>query len=582
MNRSNIAQALPIVAAAYGRKFGVKIEVGGDRACTNGQVIRIPEIGDDPLAKTLAWGFLAHEAAHVRFTDFGAFDQAARKGPLAKHILDTLEDVRVENAIGVPYPGTRNTLDQVVQWLVQEGKTSAPKEADSPPMVLGNALLVMARHRYRRQGFLKEAATEAVRVLRKTFPASFVHRLLGLLTEIPGMASTQDAADLAERVVALVKDEAEEPPPPPPPPTPSDESGDESEGEGAGDSGGEGEDHSEDADESGGECEDEGAGASGDAGEDDGESDGEDEDGADQPGNGAGGEGGDGRKALQQALSAGAGDLPGDAFEAVAQALAAQAHGCGHTMLMPSLEDWAGNATAGLAHLAQVRGESAKLKARLQGLVEAHRMVRNRTVRRGRHLSASHPYRAAVNDDCVFLAKDQRTAPNTAIHLLVDLSGSMHGHQDRIALDAAMALAQALEPMRGVSCAVTAFPSLNGQDDQVTHILSHGETVRGRAGAFIQGARGGTPMTGALWFAAADLLARREERKVIMTLTDGAPNDVASARTLVDKASAAGIEMIGVGIATRVDRLFPVAITIGSVADLRNELFGIAERLLLR
>lgn len=565
MNRSNIAQALPIVAAAYGRKFGVKVEVGGERACTNGQVIRIPEIADDPLAKTLAWGFLAHEAAHVRFTDFGAFDQAARKGPLAKHILDTLEDVRVEDAIGVPYPGTRTTLDQVVQWLVQEGKTSAPKEVDSPPMVLGNALLVMARHRYRRQGFLKEAATEAERVLRKTFPASFVHRLLGLLTEIPRMASTQDAADLAGRIVALVKDEAEEPPPPP---TPSDESGD----EGAGDSGGECEEHGEDADESGGEGEDEGAGAS----------DGEGEDGADQPDNGAGGEGGDGRKALQEALSAGAGDLPGDAFEAVAQALAAQAQGRGNTMLMPSLEDWAGNATAGLANLAQVRGESAKLTARLQGLVEAHRMVRNRTVRRGWHLSASHLHRAAVNDDRIFLAQDHRTAPNTAIHLLVDLSGSMHGHQDRIALAAAMALAQALEPMRGVSCAVTAFPSLNGQDDQVTHILSHGETVRGRAGAFIQGARGGTPMTGALWFAAADLLARREERRVIMTLTDGAPNDVASARTMVDKASAAGIEMIGVGIATHIDRLFPVAITIGSVADLKKELFGIAERLLLR
>ena len=94
-------------------------------------------------------------------------------------------------------------------------------------MVLGNALLVMARHRYRRQGFLKEAATEAERVLRKTFPASFVHRLLGLLTEIPRMASTQDAADLAGRIVALVKDEAEEPPPPP---TPSDESSSQLEG----------------------------------------------------------------------------------------------------------------------------------------------------------------------------------------------------------------------------------------------------------------------------------------------------------------------------------------------------------------
>jgi cobaltochelatase CobT len=249
---------------------------------------------------------------------------------------------------------------------------------------------------------------------------------------------------------------------------------------------------------------------------------------------------------------------------------------------MPSVEDFAGHAPSGQAALARVRGESAKLTARLQGLVEAHQMAKNRTVRRGRALSPTALHRAAVGDDRVFLRKDSLVVPNTALHLIVDLSGSMCGFQDSIALDAAMALALALEPMRGVSCAVTAFPSLNGRDNQVTRILSHGDSVARNAGAFVQYGRGGTPMTGALWFAAADLLARREERKVIMTLTDGGPDDFDSAKEMVGKATAAGIEMIGVGIATRVDRLFPVAITIGSVTDLKGELFGIAEQLLLR
>ena len=51
---------------------------------------------------------------------------------------------------------------------------------------------------------------------------------------------------------------------------------------------------------------------------------------------------------------------------------------------------------------------------------------------------------------------------------------------------------------------------------------------------------------------------------------------------MIAKATAAGIEMIGIGIQHDVSRLFPVAIRIGSVADLKEELFGIAERLLLR
>ena len=88
-------------------------------------------------------------------------------------------------------------------------------------------------------------------------------------------------------------------------------------------------------------------------------------------------------------------------------------------------------------------------------------------------------------------------------------------------------------------------------------------------------------MTGALWFAAADLMARREERKVLITLTDGEPDEWDSAADIIAKASAAGIELIGIGIQQDVSRLFPVAIQIQSVDDLKGELFRVAERLLL-
>jgi hypothetical protein len=50
---------------------------------------------------------------------------------------------------------------------------------------------------------------------------------------------------------------------------------------------------------------------------------------------------------------------------------------------------------------------------------------------------------------------------------------------------------------------------------------------------------------------------------------------------MVDRARAAGLEMIGVGIATPVAGLFPVAIRIETIADLKGQLFGIAEKLLL-
>ena len=88
-------------------------------------------------------------------------------------------------------------------------------------------------------------------------------------------------------------------------------------------------------------------------------------------------------------------------------------------------------------------------------------------------------------------------------------------------------------------------------------------------------------MTGALWFAAADLMARPEERKVLITLTDGEPDEWDSAADIISKATAAGIELVGIGIQQDVSRLFPIAIQIQSVAELKGELFRIAERLLL-
>ena len=599
MNTGNLMQALPIVAAAYGRKFGVKVQVGGTQASTDGRTIHIPEIRDEPVAKTLAWGYLTHEAAHVRFTDMKAYRATAMKTPLMKAVLNILEDVRIENAILGPYPGSANTLNETLGWLVRQGTTRAAKEGDSPPMVLTAFLLTMLRYRVRRQTVLKDLAEESERVLRVTFPASFVHRLLGLLAEVPGLDSTASTANLAERIVALVQQEAQEPPPAPsksddgradeqePDDEDTDGNRESDDDDGAGDQEPSDDDTTGDeepaADDAAGDQDLGDDDAAGDQEPDEGEAAGNQEPGDDDEA-GAPEPGGDdpaGRNALRAILSASEDELPEDLFAAVAEVLNEQTTGT-DTPLLPSVEDYHGDSTLGHARLVGAKGESAKLAARLQGLVQAHDMAKSRTARRGHALSTRHLHRAAVGDDRIFAHTDQRMTPNTAVHVLIDLSGSMQGGADRIALDAAMSLALALEPIRGVSCAVTAFPSLAGDAEMVTRITSHGDRATARAGAFVQHARGGTPMTGALWYAAADLLARQEERRVILTLTDGGPDDWDSAHAMVMRAGIAGIEMIGVGIATSVEGLFPVAVQIASVADLKGELFRIAERLLLR
>ena len=65
MSLHTLTQALPIVAAAYGRKFGVPVQVGGTQARTDGQVIYIPHLHPDAHAKLLAYGYVTHEAGHA-------------------------------------------------------------------------------------------------------------------------------------------------------------------------------------------------------------------------------------------------------------------------------------------------------------------------------------------------------------------------------------------------------------------------------------------------------------------------------------------------------------------------------------
>jgi hypothetical protein len=150
-----------------------------------------------------------------------------------------------------------------------------------------------------------------------------------------------------------------------------------------------------------------------------------------------------------------------------------------------------------------------------------------------------------------------------------------------LAQESALALALALTGIPGVTVAATAFPGRAGSPERVTRMLRPGQSVRDAAGAFLQHPRGGTPLAQALWYAAAELLARREQRRLLMVLTDGAPDDAREAARLLTLARAAGIETVGIGIGVEVRQLFVTALTVHATTDLKDALFGVAEQLLV-
>jgi cobaltochelatase CobT len=604
MKGSTLKRAFPIVAAALGRKFGVTVTVEGQAAATNGNHIVLPVLPDDGAVKDVAWGYLAHEAAHIRYTDFATY---ARSGTSALRgaLMNIIEDARIEKSLGHEYPGTRETIGKTVAHVMREGGFD-PNIAN-PAAVLTSHVLLKLRTEVLGQEMLARLARQADEVLRRTFPKGAVTRLHGLLAEARTLASTADSLRLTDSIIKMLKEEqqkerkAQEQ---------ASKDARRSRPSGAKSGGKSGEAGSSGPGQVGTQPSASGTGQQADAkpsAEGSGGISGSANSGADRKPagdgettettevGGLGGRAGDGfgnphEQAIANALSATPEDIPQDVFTQAADMLAgAASEGVRQygSVAMPRGVPGANNLARRHEILGEARANSSRLRAQLTGLVQSAREERRWTKRCGRRLDRGRLHRLALGDTRVFVSRSEHAAPNTAVHLLVDVSGSMNDMvpgtphtRCQLALNSAVALSVALEGIRGVNPAVTAFP---GYAHNTVEVLQrHGEPVRLVAGRFDQPPRGGTPMYESLWYGAAQLVAQREPRKLLLVLTDGDPARKSDVKDLVARLEHGGLEIYGIGIATMVVRnLFRRHHVITDVAQLRTALFEIARAALL-
>ena len=206
MKNKTLHNAFPIVAAAIGNRFGIKVRIGGDQAYTTGKLIQLPAYnGNDPDYQDYAWGLLAHEAAHIRYSDF-----SINFGPsvLRRRLCGAIEDVRIEHELVKDFPGTRLTLATVVEKMIAKGGFKAPKDNDHPANVLHGYVLKSLRARVLGQTALNPLVEISEQVLKQRFPAGAVIRLKGLLSEVPdGLKSEMDCLNLTDRILTMVDEE---------------------------------------------------------------------------------------------------------------------------------------------------------------------------------------------------------------------------------------------------------------------------------------------------------------------------------------------------------------------------------------
>lgn len=547
-----LKNALPIVAAAYGEKFGVKVLIQGQDAFTDGERIVIPTANpDDPHYQQIAWGYLAHEAAHIRHTNFDMVQKASSK-PIRKALLNIIEDVRIENELAKDYPGTRRSISQVIEYMVDTQQMCVPEQPE-PASNLQAWLLFRLRCHFLGQKSLTPLYQAVDERVRQLFPAAAMSRLSAMLTAVPSLASTGEVLKLVDAIVAMLEEESRPPQ-------------DESDADSGNDIG---QDASNDSNNSSGsQTPETDSSATGDFAETG------DSDNSDQADN------------LRQALEASAAQFEPDTFAQVAEVLSEQAEG--HQGVTPLSLPQAEQAMLGdEAILTLSASESAQIRARLRGMVQSSQDSRNHAKRHGLRVTTHRLAASQAGESRLFIQRQPRIAPNAAVHLLVDISGSMGkpiGEGNRkyfhVANEAALALAMALEGIPGVEPAVSYFPGIH---QEVSIALLPKQSVRHRVACFDQKPRGCTPMAQAMWFAANSLLAQKQKRKLMIVLTDGDPDDWAATHDIVDRCRRSGFELLGIGIQTRsVEKFFPQSIVINDVKDLKRELFEVTQQLLVQ
>jgi len=209
MKNKTLHNAFPIVAAAIGNRFGIKVQVGGDQAYTNGKLIQLPAYN----GKRSRLSGCCLGLAGSRSGAYPLFRLSIAYGPsvLRRRLAGAIEDVRIEHELAKDFPGTRLTLRTVIENMIAKGGFSAASAEDHPANILYGYVLKSLRARVLGQVALQPLVDQTELALKATFPKGAVIRLQGLLSEVPeGLTSEQDCLNLTDRILTMIEQEVEQ------------------------------------------------------------------------------------------------------------------------------------------------------------------------------------------------------------------------------------------------------------------------------------------------------------------------------------------------------------------------------------
>jgi cobalamin biosynthesis protein CobT len=157
MKTHDLQYELTQTAAVFGRDGKVTMVFEGERAYTDGEQIVLPSLPQgvevDHDAVMTMRGYADHEAGHIRHTDFKTFMKfASTCSPQAKNIHNCLEDMWLEDRVMKEYPGSEKNLRKLTETLAvkeQENILAHPETYKTVSAdAVCNAILRTGRYDY--------------------------------------------------------------------------------------------------------------------------------------------------------------------------------------------------------------------------------------------------------------------------------------------------------------------------------------------------------------------------------------------------------------------------------------------------
>jgi Mg-chelatase subunit ChlD len=609
MNRKAIMGAIPMVVSAIANGANVQV-VWGDfqTASTTGKSINMPKLPlEDSKVEAYALGFAVHETGHIVGTDFSV---PVGKG-LRRSLINVLEDARIERERMKSLPGSRRWLENLANVLVEDGLIrSVGEEAEIGDKLISYFLSNLWLNLFQFTG-LKDVAVKSRIVLEGALPPEVIEALDSLALTVKSTTSTGEVAGLADEIISLLEQIR-------------DEQSEQDDSQGGNDpndrtqlntddpanaASSESDANSENAAQSQDQDGSQSTGNDSDAAKSN-ESDHDPEMGnGDQAGNTRNGAGQDSvddvksqsissphftpnqiKTVIEQLLGSEEIEAGEDRAEMIVRGLREamssnrQAGNLEKQMEAPRVAEMQSKAD-GRSLISSVRLQSMALRSRLDEYVQVQTRRRQSSARSGSRLVRDAAGRLAMGDTRIFsVQKSQARVVDTAICLLIDCSQSMDGRRvivDKpidVAKNAAVALAVALEEIRGIQLSVIGFGTPVAP---ITRVMKFGESIRqtaGRIDSLI--ASGSTPLAEALMVAHTDLLSVDAQRRIALVITDGEPDDASAVAAIVKFGRKYGIEHMGVGIKQPTQHLFPASCLINDVKQLPAAVISMVQQAL--